>query len=70
VGSRTVGSLGIRWSAPGLSSTDVLGYRLYVNEPDSGAVPDKLVYDGAAVPSKLEARVTGLESAKTYWFSY
>lgn len=70
VGSRTGNSLAIRWAAPGVSSTDVLGYRLYVNEPDSGAVPDRLVYDGEAVPGLLDARVTGLLSAKTYWFSY
>ena len=69
-GSRTASSLGIRWAAPGVSSTDVLGFRLYVNEPDSGAVPSKLAYDGEAISSLLEARVAGLESARSYWFSY
>ena len=69
-GSRTRDSLAVSWGPPGASTTDVLGYRLYANAPDSGAVPGRLVYDGAAVPGLREARVSGLESGRTYWFSY
>jgi hypothetical protein len=48
----------------------VLGYRLYVNEPNSNAVPTRRVYDGAAIPNVLHAKVTGLQSQKAYWFTY
>lgn len=61
--------MGITWAAP-VSSTTVLGYRLYVNEADSGAVPSKLVYDGSAVPTLFQAKVSGLEAGRTFWFSY
>ena len=30
-GSRTSDSLALSWGVPGVSSTDVLGYRVYVN---------------------------------------
>ena len=43
-----------------MSTTDVLGYRLYINDADSGAVPTKLVYDGESVPGLLEARIDKL----------
>jgi titin len=49
LGSRTLETIGIQWSAPSTSTTDVLGYRLYVNEPSSNAIPTELVYDGAAI---------------------
>jgi hypothetical protein len=60
----------VRWDVPAVSSTKVLGYRVYVNEPDSGAVPSRLVYDGEAVATLVEAKVSGLKSGKTYWFTY
>jgi hypothetical protein len=69
-GSRKLESLGIQWTAPSVSTTDVLGYRLYVNEPNSNAIPTELVYDGAAIPNVFQTRVTDLESQKTYWFGY
>lgn len=68
--SRAQTSLGISWAAPGISTTDVLGYRLYINEPSSNAIPTKLVYDGAAISNVLTAKVTGTISQMTYWFSY
>jgi hypothetical protein len=61
-GSRTLDSIGIQWTTPGSSTTDVLGYRLYVNEPNSNAVPTEIVYDGAAVPNVYQAKVTGLQN--------
>jgi hypothetical protein len=69
-GSRTVVSMGIQWSAPTVPGSDVLGYRLYVNSPSSNAVPTTLVYDGAAIPTVLQANVTGLQLQETYWFAY
>jgi len=69
-GARGQSSLGISWSAPGTSTTAVLGYQLYINEPDSNAIPTRLVYDGAAISTLLQAKVTGLVSQRTYWFSY
>jgi hypothetical protein len=69
-GSRTADSLALRWAAPASSSTTVLGFRVYANEPDSGAVPSRLVYDGQSVPGLVEVRVHGLESGRAYWFSH
>ena len=62
VGSRTTDAMTIAFTVPGTSTVEVLGYRLYVNDPDSRAVPSRLVYDGEAINSVLNARVTGLES--------
>jgi len=31
---------------PGVSTTDVLGYQLFINDANSNAFPDKLIYDG------------------------
>ena len=61
-GSRTLETIGIAWVAPATSTTDVLGYRLYVNEPTSNAVPTELVYDGGAIPNVYKAKVSGLQS--------
>ena len=61
-GSRTVDAIGIAWTAPSTSTTDVLGYRLYVNEPTSNAVPTELVYDGSSIPNVFQAKVGGLRS--------
>lgn len=69
-GSRTVDTIGIAWTAPAASTTDVLGYRLFVNEPTSNAVPTEMVYDGSAIPNVYQARVGGLRSRETYWFAY
>ena len=69
-GTRGQSSLGIGWAAPGTSTTAVLGFQLYINEPDSNSIPTRLVYDGAAISNVLQAKVTGLISQRTYWFSY
>ena len=31
---------------PGTSTTDVLGFQLYINDANSNAVPNHLIYDG------------------------
>jgi len=46
--------------APGVSSTDVLGYRLYINEVNSYSTPSVEVYDGYAVSNVLKATVNSL----------
>jgi hypothetical protein len=48
----------------------VLGYRVLVNEPNSNAVPQKVVYDGSAISNVFQVKVTGLQSQKNYWFSH
>jgi hypothetical protein len=35
------------------STTDVLGYRLFINEANTNSVPETLVYDGQAVSNRL-----------------
>lgn len=45
-GSRTATTIGITWTAPGTSTTSVLGYRVYINDANSNADPSILVYDG------------------------
>jgi hypothetical protein len=69
-GSRTSDSLAVSWGAPGASTTDVLGYRVYANEPDSGSIPTNLVYNGEDVSTILQVRVSGLQQGRVYWFSY
>lgn len=59
-GTRTVNSMTVQWTAPTVPGTDILGYRLYVNNPNSNAVPQTLVYEGAAISTVLQSNVTGL----------
>jgi hypothetical protein len=59
----------LQWTAPTIPGSDILGYRLYVNNPSSNSIPTTLVYDGAAVPTILHANVTGLQLQETYWFA-
>ena len=47
---------------PGTSTTDVLGFQLYINDANSNAIPDKLIYDGKAISSVRQATVTDLQS--------
>lgn len=47
---------------PGLSTTDVLGYEMYINDANSNAVPSKLVYDGSDISSVLQVTVEDLVS--------
>ena len=47
---------------PGTSTTDVLGFQLFINDVNSNAIPDKMIYDGKAIASVLQATVTGLQS--------
>ena len=44
------------------SSTDLLGYQVYVNDANSNAIPSKLAYDGSAVSLVLTVTVRDLES--------
>lgn len=69
-GSRTLSELSVEWYAPGVTTTDVIGYRLYVNDADSNAVPTRLVFDGSTIDNVFSSKVTGLELQKTYWFAY
>ena len=68
--SRTDFSLVVQWTAPGTSTTTVIGYRLFVNEPNSNALPTVLVYDGAAIPSVLRATLFNLLSGSNYLTAY
>ncbi len=68
--SRTDYSVDIQWTVPGTSTTTVIGYRLYVNEPNSNAVPTILVYDGAAIPSVLKSTIYNLKSGSNYLTAY
>jgi hypothetical protein len=45
--SRTDTSIAVSWAPPGVSTTTVLGYQVFVNEPDSNGVPTILAYDGS-----------------------
>lgn len=51
------------------STTDVIGYQLYINEANSNAVPSILVYDGQAIPNQLEVTVQDLISGQNYWLA-
>lgn len=46
--------------APGSSTTDVLGYQLFINSVNSDAIPNILVYDGKAIASVLQVTVSNL----------
>jgi hypothetical protein len=52
------------------STTDVIGYQLYINEANSNAVPSALVYDGQAIPNQFEVTVQDLISGQNYWLAY
>ena len=47
---------------PGSSTTDVLGYQLYINNANSNAVPSILTYDGQAISNILNVTVPDLVS--------
>ena len=70
VGTRTWSTIGITMYTPGVSTTDVLGYRLFRNEANSNAVPTVLAYNGEAISNVQAATVTGLVSGQRYWFAY
>ena len=55
---------------PGTSTTDVLGFQLFINDANSNASPDKLIYDGKAISSVRQATVTDLQSDQSYWLAY
>ena len=52
-GTRTWTSIGIQMFMPGSSTTDILGYQLFINEANSNAIPEIMVYDGKAIPNVL-----------------
>lgn len=52
------------------STTDVLGYQLYINEANSNSVPHVMIYDGQAIPNKLTVTVSELVSGQNYWLAY
>jgi len=68
--TRTDFSVSVQWTAPGTSTTNVIGYRLYITEPNSNAVPSILAYDGAAIPSVLQTTVYNLRSGANYLVAY
>jgi hypothetical protein len=53
-------------SVPGVSTTDALGYQLYINEANSNAIPTIMVYDGKAISNVLTVTVTNLISGQSY----
>lgn len=55
---------------PGTSTTDVLGFQLYINDANSNAVPNHLIYDGQAIPSVLQTTASNLTSDQSYWLAY
>lgn len=55
---------------PGTSTTDVLGFQLYINDANSNAVPNYLIYDGQAIPSVLQTTASNLTSDQSYWLAY
>ena len=69
-GTRTFTTQGVQMFVPGVSTTDVLGYQLYINEANSNAVPSVLVYDGSAISNVLTVTVTNLISGQNYWLAY
>lgn len=70
VQSRTEYSIEVSWSAPSSSTTTVLGYRVYINDPNSNDFPSILVYDGKAIPSILTTTIYNLQSGKNYLIGY
>lgn len=55
---------------PGVSTTDVLGYQMLINDANSNAVPSKVVYDGSEISSVLQITVEELVSGQSYWLAY
>jgi hypothetical protein len=55
---------------PGTSTTDLLGFQLFINDANSNAIPDKLIYDGKAISSVRQATVIDLQSDQSYWLAY
>jgi hypothetical protein len=70
VASRTHTTIDIEMSEPGESTTEVLGYQLFINDMNSNAVPSNLVYDGQAISNILTVTVEDLVSGQSYWLSY
>ena len=56
-GTRTKVSVGIQMYVPGISTTDVLGYQLFINMGDSNSIPDQLAYDGQDISNILAVTV-------------
>jgi hypothetical protein len=69
-GTRSITSVSIEMMEPGLSTTTVLGYQLYINEANSNAVPTNLVYDGETISTVRKVNVADLVSGQTYWLAY
>jgi hypothetical protein len=57
-------------SLPGLSTTDVLGYQLFINSPNSNAVPTILIFDGSQVSTLIPVTASNLTSGQSYWLAY
>jgi hypothetical protein len=45
---------------PAVSSTDVLGYKLFINEVNSYSIPTIEIYDGSSISNVLQATAFGL----------
>ena len=69
-GTRTEYSVEVQWTVPTTSTTTVLGYRVYINAPNSNSIPTILAYDGAAVPSVMKTTIYNLISGSNYLIGY
>lgn len=68
--TRTLSSIGIKFFAPGVSTTPPIGYQLFVNDVDSNGIPTNLIYDGSSISSVLQTTAYELRSGHSYWFAY
>ena len=55
---------------PGISTTNVLGYQLFINVANSNSIPNTIVYDGSAISNVLQVTVQNITSGQTYWLAY
>lgn len=55
---------------PGISTTNVLGYQLFINDANSNSIPNTIVYDGSAISNVLQVTVQNITSGQTYWLAY
>jgi len=66
VAGRGSTSLHVGWTSP-VSSIPITGYQVYANQGD-GSNPTQLVYDGASIPTRLSATISGLVTGREYSF--
>ena len=54
----------------GISTTDVLGYQLFIIDANSNSIPNTILYDGSAISNVLQVTVQNITSGQTYWLAY